>query len=421
MWRRPRDRVILGPRKNKVQVTANSSQEVVLNSLKVPPSNRTQQDIDIILGYITKWPDFVKYIHSDQELREICRRLECEEYRPNQLIFKEGQRPDGWYLLFSGQCTLYAFSPNDTFHDQIPSSHLSHLRAYFGQDKCFKMRKKITPKMQFGYSSLISNELRTFSVYVDVSSILLRVDPWIYQTTNDWFAKAQLEKKANLISQVPQFNFLRELSSESIYSRLAECMIEKKYDAGTIITATNQADREHGFMIIEEGLIAHLRMVDFNGYKLPKQRAMGEMSISIPKGKQNIPVKTLGPKSMIPHPSMTEYIVHPFSLQVIEPVICYELMTEDLPTMLLNSQIQQLKLIVSCEPEDDQVIRHWANRQEEEQWTVYKKKCVKDARRKARIERDMAGGQWVIRKATVPKAMKSSSQLTSSIIRQKKV
>ncbi|OHS98782.1 cyclic nucleotide-binding domain containing protein [Tritrichomonas foetus] len=418
--RRLKPRVILVARKNTSNTGQGLTSDVVLDSLRINPADRSSQDIDIILSCIGKWPDFVKKIPSDQERREICRRIECEDYKANSLIFKEGDQPDGWYIVFSGQCTLYSYALTDAFHEQIPPSHLSTLHDLLGHDKCFKFRAKKLPKSEFGSQSLTTNEVRNFTVFCDTSTVILRVDPRIYRCTAIWFAKTQLEKKASLLSQIPQFQFIREQSDDQIFSRLAENMVERKYDAGTLIEAGPDDDeKNHGFLVIEEGLLVRQRLVDFTGYKRSKlQQIASEMPIKIPKGKHNVRVETLGPKSMIPHPALNEYIIHPFSIQVLEPTVAYELMTTDLGTFLLNTQIQHIKNVMTDEPDDLEVINQWTSKQESVQWKLYKHKCVKDARKRCKVEKDVNNGQWGIRKAGVPRPIKDHRQY-SSLIRKK--
>lgn len=446
--RRLRPRVILVPKEKSSSLNKNLTQDVVLQALRVSPSERSPQEIDTILGYVGKWPDFSKFINSDQERREICRRIECEEYRANTLVYKQEDQPDGWYFVFSGTCTSYAYASNDSHHDQIPPLHLSRLQEYLGKDKFFKYRSKILPKVGFGSSALTSNNLRKETIYCDVPTIILRIDPRIYSSTSDWCTRSQLEKKAKLLSSIPQFQFILEQSEPDIYYRLAENMVERRYESGDIIESNNiinihksssnfvsasqsafvsknastfssQNFEQHGFLVIEEGLVSKERLVDFSGFKLSKlQITASEMPIRIPKGKHNVSVGTYGPKSIVLHPGTRGYFCHPFSIHVIEPVIAYELMPDDISTLLLNTQIQQIKKITMNEPDDNEVIMMWKQKQEAAQWKIYKKNCVKEARKRGKMQGDMTNGQWVMRKPKIPKSLKDSGKY-SSLIRKK--
>ena len=442
--RRLRPRVILVPKDKSNSLNQNLTQDTVLQALRVSPSERSPQEIDTILSYIGKWPEFLKHINSDQERREICRRVECEEYRANTLVYKQEDPPDGWYFVFSGMCTSYAYASNDSYQEQIPPLHLSRLQECLGKDKYFKYRFKIMPRAGFGSSSLTSSDPRKETIYCDVPTVILRIDPNIYRSTNDWCSRSFLEKKASLLSHIPQLRFLLELSEPDIYLRLAENMVERRYESGDIIEANNiinihqsssnfisqsrsstinksnslynPNDTEHGFLLIEEGLVSKERLVDFSGFKLSKlQITASEMPIRIPKGKHNVSVGTYGPKSIILHPGTRGYFTHPFSIHVIEPVLAYELMTDDMASLLLSTQIQQIKRITMNEPDDYDVIMMWKNKQEAAQWKVYKKNCVKEARRRGKMKGDMSNGQWVMRKSKIPKSLKDSGKYSSLI------
>lgn len=409
--RRQRPKVLLVSKKKSNQKQILPTEEELIRALDVNPSDRTQKDIDTILAIVGKWKDFQTFIKMDQEKKEICRRITYERYDTNDFVIKQGDDPDGWYLILSGTCSIYIFMNADFGHESITPSALSTLKNSFGQEKCFLCVAKKYPTQEFGSTALTNNDKRNASILADEPSLILRVDPHLYRDTAAWVARAQLEKKANLLSHIPQLLFLKELPPEDkIFTRLGENMIENRLETGRVINAQNPV-AEGCFCVIEEGLLYKQRVVDFTNYKkndtkLKLNQNQHQFPINLPPGKHTVTIKNYGPKTMFPDPALQEFIVYPFSLVVIEPVTFYALKVSDLRSMLLNTHIERIKNSILDEPTDSEVIQMHIERQQAIQWQLYKKKCVKEVREAIKVEKQMALGQWCVRRARTPKPIK---------------
>ncbi|OHT07110.1 cyclic nucleotide-binding domain containing protein [Tritrichomonas foetus] len=408
--RRLRPKVILVSRKKMSENQNVPTQDDFIKALNVTPSERTQQDIDTIMAIVGKWGDFQKFIHTEQERREVCRRIAYEKYDVNDIVVKQYDEPDGWYLIYTGKCSIYVTVGSDFGHENIPPSVISTLRNALGQDKCFLNVAQKFPSQEFGSTALTKNDVRNASILCDEPSLILRVDPHLYRDTAAWFARTQLEKKATLLSHIPQLQFLRELPPEdAIFTRLAENMIGQKLEINTVIDPLNPL--AEGFIVIEEGLMAKQRSVDFSTFKRRDQQGQIKISVTIPTGKHTVRVVTLGPKMMVPDPGQKEYVSYPFSLVVLEPVQCYILKTSDLSSMLLSTHLEKIKSAFRAEPTDNEVIKMYIDKQEAIHWQLFKKKCVKEAREIVKIEKAIMNGQWAIRKPGIPKRIKDHKSL----------
>jgi hypothetical protein len=183
-------------------------------------------------------------------------------------------------------------------------------------------------------------------------------------------------------------------------------MEQIKLDAGVVIDETylGKDDGATSFLVVEEGLLAKMRVVDFTGYKC--EPSSTGIEVAVPNGKHAVKVKTYGPKTMFPDPALAEYVPYHFTLYVTEPVIAYQLKVKDLASMLLTAQMQKIREAFRDEPNDTQVINIWIEKQQAIQWQAYKRKCVKEARQMVKVEKEVLSGQWPQRKAARPKAIK---------------
>lgn len=404
--RRLKPIVFLKPRKKQLGDASKRTPEHALTALRVNPSDRTPQDIDAIMAILGKWNDFTKFVHTEQERREVCRRITCEDYKGNQILFKQGDDPDGWYLVWSGQCSIHIKLPvhDESNHSQIPASTVAALRAAFGPDDCFLQVAVKRATEEFGSTALTKNDVRNATIFVDEPSIILRVDPHLYRDTAAWFARSQLEKKAVLLSHIPELQFLRE--SRELFVRLAENMEQLKLDAGVVIDEKffGKDENSISFIVVEEGLLVKQRLVDFTGHRV--DQSASSIQVQIPRGKHTVRVANFGPKTMFPDPALKKYVPYPFTLYVAEPVIAWQLKVKDLASMLLTVQMQKITDAYRDEPNDDQVVNIWIEKQRAIQWQAFKRKCVKEARQMVKVEKLVQNGQWGQRNPAPPKAIK---------------
>lgn len=407
MARRVRPKVLLVSKKKYIESKTLPTHEELMRALDVNPSDRTQQDIDTIVQIVGKWKDFQTYVKMDQEKKEVCRRITYDKYDTNDIVIKQGDEPDGWYLILTGTCSIYIIVGGDSGHEAIPPSVLSTLKNGLGQDKCFLCVARKFPCQEFGSTALTNNDKRNATIVADEPSLILRVDPHLYRDTAAWVARAQLEKRAALLSHIPQLQFLRELPPEDkIFTRLGENMKENKLETGTVVNAQNPI-AEGCFIVIEEGLLAKQRVVDFSIYKSKDMNAnQRHLSIALPPGRHAVTVAMHGPKTMFPDPTLKDFVSYPFSMTVIEPASFYLLKVSDMTSMLLNTQIERIKNAVRAEPTDIEVIRMYIDKQEAIQWQLFKKKCVKEARESIKMEKSITNGQWPMRRSGVPKRIK---------------
>jgi CRP-like cAMP-binding protein len=408
--RRLRQRVVLVCHNRHTGDSSQPTTDRALEALRIDPPRRTQTDIDSIFSTVGKWPDFQKFIHTEQERRELCRRMTCEDWHRMEIVVKQGDETDGLYLIFTGQCSVYSIAAtrDDGSQNQIPSATLAVLRSALGSDKCFVQVAVKGPTEEFGAASLIGDEPWNGTIVTDKPTVLLRIDPPSYHETLGWFARSVCERKAALLLQVRELQVLRK--SRELVLHLAATMEQVRMRVGTEI-GNDFFPRENtmSFIVVEEGVFVKRRAVNFSGTKVAS-----DSTIALPIGVKTVKVGQFGPREMIPVPAMRICVPFPFTLYVAEEVTGYLLKLVELASMLLNVQTQKIiRMFASNEPNDEKVIRMWIEKQEAVQWQAYRKKCVKEARRILKAQRAISMGEWAIRKAGPPKAIKEHRPFTT--------
>lgn len=396
-----RPRVLLVTRPRQPIVMSQRAPSLALAALRMKPIDRQPQDVDAIMAVVGQWPDFNKFVRTEPEKREVCSRMMCQDYDANELVIKEGDEPDGWYLVFSGHCSVFVRSNNDISRDIDPAT-LSNLRRAFGPESDFTKIAEKGPTEEFGSTALTNNDVRNATLVADVKSTILRVDPHVYREIIAWFAKQQLKRQADLILHVKELACLKQ--TKGAVMRLAENMESMKIEPGTIIDDSFfgiEEEEEMSFYIIEEGSLVTHRVVDFSGYK-PRDG----VTVRIPKGVKNVSVETLGPNRIFVDPAMRMYVKYPFTLLVAEAAVIWRLKWKDMLSMLLTTQLETFFGIIKVQPTDQEVMDMWVERQEAIQWKSFKHQCVKEVRKYIKAEREVENREWPMRKSCIPKALK---------------
>jgi hypothetical protein len=261
---------------------------------------------------------------------------------------------------------------------------------------------------------LINSDLRNATVYVDKPSVILQIDPKLYKDTVTWLARAQLEKRANLLGCIKELQFLRE--GRDVLWRLAENMEQIELQPGKVVDSqyfNHQSEEDKmSFIVVEEGLLIKHRIVDFGRQARYVETESG-LSLKVPRGSRNVRIGKFGPKTMFPDPAFKLCVPYPFTMEVTEPVCAYRLKYSDILSLLLTVQVKTLVAECKNEPTDAQVIDEWVQRQEAVQWEAFKRKCMKEARKQVKVERAVRNGEWGFRKAGIPKALKEHRPQTS--------
>ncbi|EAY23454.1 cyclic nucleotide-binding domain containing protein [Trichomonas vaginalis G3] len=433
-------RIILTPMKKREVKSNEKTIDQVIQALKTSPNERTNHHVDTLLSTIGSWDCFTRNIHSQPMRREVCRQIVYEEVDANSVLFKQGDVANGWYIVISGQCLVVVLTKDDSFMADIPPVMIQNLRKALGQDQYFKCVFTAGPKCDFGAVALIDDCLRNATIYVSQKTILARVDNEIYRTTARYFAEAQREKRIQLLLQVKELRCLHSdydptIDEAETFKTLAQNTVEFNVPAGTIIDLNNaqaitqpnnfnpngkteeeihaneidQFSKSQGFYLIAEGKFSLHRMVDFTEY-IPKTEDKVQddvFRVKLPRGKYFIQAKELGPGEIFPDPRLQGgWISHQFRLRVEEPALLHNLKLSNLLSAVTERNVELIKKAVYEQPSDSALIDVWIEKQRAMQWSQYKKKCLKEARRVFKIERQVMNGEVGMRHFGPPKALK---------------
>ena len=396
-------RIIMKPRQD-VKKRQKLSYTKALQALYVPPSQRTEDMVQSISQCLSRWPDFTNCIHSDKERKDICTEITIQIHQGNTILFKQGDSPDGWYLVFSGSCLVIINWPDDTYDHLLNEDQLFVLRFYFGEESHFRLLAVKGPTQEFGSTALIKSKPRNATIFVNEDSQLLHVDAFYYQMSVQWYAKMQMSRRTTFLEEIPDLKLLQE--DHACYDRLAENLRERNFQKGDII------NREHficqGFFVLMTGCLLKTYVCDFNG--IPKHsdtiKLMDGFEVNYPTSIQNVKTKTYGPKEVVADPSLKDLKGQPFYYVVVKDTAGYEIPMSEL-YYLVPVQIRERVLdILLKEPTDTELLHQWMENERKIIWKAYKKQCSKEARQYMKTEHRMLTGNVIGRVATIPKPVK---------------
>jgi hypothetical protein len=364
-------------------------------------------EVNTIFSVVGQWPDFRKFVPGEAERLELCRRIRAEDWLKHQVIVRQGEDNDGWYLIFSGQCSFFQLHTISEDAGPLPMRTLQSLRGALGQDKCFSLCGVKGPTEEFGGEALTSNSPRPWSVVCDRQCVLLHIDPFFYHATIQWLAHSQLERRVGLLGNVSEFQVLA-VSHEGL-SRIAESMEEIRLPAGTVIndsTYRRGADEGAGFIVIHTGVVVQRRKI-FSTEVAPMGTARTPA----------VTIREFGAMTMFPLPGVRGGIIFPFQMVAIQPVVGYLLRLDEMASILVKSQCENLVQMMSQQPDDEEIKTIWLERQRAMQWQSFRKSVTKGVRQIAKAEKGQANGDFAIRKPAPPKSIKDYRPFTAILQR----
>ena len=369
-----------------------------LYSLRIPSHERTPQHNRAIQQYLHTWPDFATNVHSEEEEYDICTRLETCNVKPNTVLFKQGDKPDGWYLILSGSCTVVVHWKDTTFNHELTPTQLSVLRETFGEEANFHVLAVKRERQEFGSTALIKKQPRNATVMTNEDCWLIRIDAADYRLSVAWYAQMQLSRRAEFLSSIPSLGKLQE--EPACYYLLAENMREVRLPRGSRYNIENHAC--DGFLAIVSGFVLVEYTVDFRKFEHPKSvTVMDGFIIDFPTGTETVKMEFCGEKTVVADPSVSESECAR-TLVVLKDTVGYELKMSDLYYLVpVDLRMRLLKDILP-RPTPKDIADRWIAQETKMLWRSFKKQCTHEARQYLKCEK-AAGAPLVIRKPKPPK------------------
>ena len=373
--------------------------EESLYSLRIPAHERSKQHNQAIQQYLHTWPDFATNVHSEEEEFDICTRLETRVVKPNTVLFKQGDKPDGWYLILSGSCTVVVHWPDETFNDELSPEQLEVLRETFTPTSNFHVLAVKRERQEFGSTALIKRQPRNATVMTNEECWLIRIDASDYKLSVAWYAQMQLARRAEFLSQIPRLGKLQE--EPECYYRLAENMLEVKLNRGDRYTASNPAC--NGFLAIVSGSVMVEYTVDFRSFEHPKTvTVMDGFIINFPEGLETVKMECCGDKTIVADPSIYSESECARTLVALKDTVGYEIKMSDLYYLVPLSIRSRLLSDILPKPTPKDIADKWVAQETKVLWRSFKKQCTRDARQYVKCERS-AGAPLLTHKTKPPK------------------
>ncbi|GMH38295.1 hypothetical protein BSKO_06179 [Bryopsis sp. KO-2023] len=199
-----------------------SAAEKVTKAAKVPPKQRTKEDISILVGFLLSVPKLKKFQPSTAA--QVAERVSAIEASPEKFVFMQGEQPNAYYMLVTGKCALYIRDDNE--------------------DGLGRETKTLRAKDGVGDNELLEGGVRPWSCKAVELTILLEVEADVFMLVLSGGFIREREEKISFLASLPQFKGM----AREVLSRIAHCFHEREFDSKEIVVRQGQPSR-HLFVI----------------------------------------------------------------------------------------------------------------------------------------------------------------------------
>jgi CRP-like cAMP-binding protein len=390
-------RVLFVPRPVIPLSERKHTKEACFEALKNSPAQRTSSQVDAIVAVLGQWRSFVSVLPKESQQRAIARGLEFQKHHSNSLLFKEGDITDGWYIVYSGRVGLFTSDPGAVAVPGRPS--VEHLLASLF-DRQFTPIRYVNAQEGFGSEDLEHDRIRTCAGVAIEASHVIRIDAHFYRMISKWVNESEIGDYSNFLQQIPELAAL-QVNPES-YERLAHKLERRVLRRGCDADCVSG-----GWMVIEKGLVARQRIVDFSGVDIDMNRmVVGNVKIAIPTGRIQVRTDVFGPNHLIIDPTFSRGLRKPFTITVLEEATVLVFLCTELPNLLPHDVKREVEKIILDDPSDAELVKFWLERERKRQWSIYKARCSKEAREYVKQVSRETHGDFACRRPKLPKPIK---------------
>ena len=200
---------------------AKKETELVIKVLQKPPSEREDEDLDVVQRK-TAGIKFFKGLNDPIQHHEICRVMTYEYVEAEQMICTQGEMGTTYYVIYSG--AVKVFVSDGSKNSSLENNGLGANVAVLGDGDAF------------GELALLGNGLRAASCVTAAPTQFLKVEKADYQSTLQHLDQAKLASRVAFLRRVFLFT---EWSDEDLM-KLSKVVTQKKYEKNSTIIRQNE-------------------------------------------------------------------------------------------------------------------------------------------------------------------------------------
>ena len=381
----------------------------VIRSLRKNVNDRSSSDKLLLYRYLLFNQEINFMFGTAKQIDEASKEVEYVMLKRDEVLFYEGEDPDGWYLVVSGSVDVIiryfivaedCLVESDARESQEFYNLMSKMRLDVTIDK-LKRIKTLKNGQIFGQQSYLLQKSRSSTIIgVDNRTILMKFPGSLLVNTHAMIKlkNYMTETKALIKNVMPR---LREdqLFHLNAFSR------NETISKGKRISAKCPLSRS--IYIIKQGTMKRLRIVDFTECSFMKFSAPFEsLQLHFPDGPHPVHVDDLKVGSVFVDPSVRELTGNEYILKATSDVTLIAIDYDYFRIIVGSYETERIKQDLKTRFSDTEAIQCWIKSEKERLWKKFKSTQIKDAHRELKTARRAESSTVAIRIPAQPKSIK---------------
>ncbi|XP_041368059.1 uncharacterized protein LOC121382607 [Gigantopelta aegis] len=183
--------------------------DMVVSVISKPVESRQDFEIQTLVPWFRKKSEKLFRELKTEYLKDIIRNCQIVHIKRDDIIIKQGERGDCFYIILSGQVSIYILDKDKEGEEDTPTEpeQIYKKDGKLDRNKLGCPVTQLGPGAPFGEVALESEDcIRTASITADENTDLLVVDRHLYnRSVRDVLAK-EFEAKKRFIEQNPMFS-----------------------------------------------------------------------------------------------------------------------------------------------------------------------------------------------------------------------
>jgi CRP-like cAMP-binding protein len=377
----------------------------VLSCLGVPPSKRSEKEIQIIFRYLLFRVKLCRLLENSDRVRVAACHSTLVTLQKGEVLFFEGDDPDGWFLVVSGSVDviirLFLVAEDcliDSQEDE--STEFAQLMDLMGLEVAIDKLKRVNRLVSddiFGQHAYLLDRRRSATIVGSSDTTwLIRFEADLFQQTSTHIlAKNLFNEHKDLIGKA--FPRLREDQIILIASQ-AEVV---EVGSGTVISSTKSLGRR--LFIVKSGKLARYRVVDFTSLSFRTIAAPFErLELHFPDGLYPVHTDDLGVGTFFADPSLSELNENEFNVRTTTFVELVGLDLEYFRIVVGSSEIGRVRSELKSSLSERDIINIWVNSEKARLWKAFKHRELEAVHLEMRTDHEFKTSKLAIRYPCLP-------------------
>lgn len=340
-------------------------------------------------------------------LEEISRECELVTLSKGDVLFFEGDDPDGWYIVLDGSVEviirLFLIAEDCLYNTESETTEYAQLMDRMDLETSVDKLRRVNILHSgciFGQHSYILHKPRNATISaLEEGTLLMKIPGTFFQasvllaTRNTFHSYFSLVKNALPRLRDDQISLIASLAE--VIDIRADYKITAKKGIGKYLC------------IVKSGSLARSQIVDFTDLSFRTISAPFEtLELHFPDGPHPVHTDDLGTGSLFSDPSIDEMNDLQYSLQALVDTQLLLLDLDYFKIVAGEFEVARVKADIQSKFSNEEVIKKWIEAQKQKLWLKFKERTTKEAHKSLKAEAQLKNSTYAIRVPKQPHALK---------------